>query len=108
MGALVFGLIVKVGAPLVGTYPAAYGLIGALTFVLWRKARAEGSNQFRAFTLIGALLAIQAYFGLLYGGGYVWIADFTGFVTGFLLSFVLAPDGGARIHGWLDTIRKRR
>ena len=63
-----------------------------------------GTNQFRAFSLIGALLFFQLVFGLLFGGGYEWVADLSGFATGFLLSFVVSPGGFARVR---DRIRQR-
>ena len=43
-------------------------------------------------------------FGLLFGGGWEWVADLTGFATGFLLSFVVSPGGWARVR---DKIRQR-
>lgn len=84
--------------PLVGGYPAVYGLIGAFTFLLWVNLAAVGANKFRAFTLIGFLLAIQLLFGVLFGGGDDWIADIIGFVAGFFLSFVVSPGGWARVR----------
>jgi len=107
VGALAYGLLVDTNQPLTGPYPAAYGLIGGFTFILWMRARAEGSNPLRAFSLIGFLLGIQVYFGLVYGGGYGWVAEVAGFVTGFGLSFVVAPDGMDRMKSWLDQVRKR-
>jgi membrane associated rhomboid family serine protease len=42
------------------------------------------------------LLAIQLVFGLLFGGNWDWVAEVTGFATGFLLSFVVSPGGFQR------------
>lgn len=106
-GALAYGLAVETNVPLIGAYPAAYGLIGAFTYILWMKARFEGTNPLRAFLLIGVLLGLQVYFGLVYGGGYGWVAELAGFLTGFLLSFVVAPGAMARLQHWLQIIRKR-
>ncbi len=47
------------------------------------------------------LLGIQLLFGLLFGGGWEWVADLSGFVTGFLLSFVVSPGGWARVRAKL-------
>ena len=91
-------------APLFGGYPAVYGLIGGFTFLLWVNLAAVGANKYRAFSLIGFLLGIQLLFGLLFGGGYEWVADVAGFAAGFLLSFVVSPGGWGRV---LAKIRQR-
>jgi len=91
-------------APLFGGYPAVYGLIGGFTFLLWVNLAAVGANKYRAFTLIGLLLGFQLVFGVLFGGGYEWVADLAGFATGFLLSFVVSPGGWGRV---LAKIRQR-
>lgn len=96
-GALVYGELVSVNAPLIGAYPGGYGLIGAFTFLLWVQLAAVGANTMRAFTLIGILLAFQLVFGIFFGAGYDWIADVAGFVAGFLLSFLVSPGGWARV-----------
>lgn len=101
VGALVYALLPGLHAPLIGGYPPVYGMIGAFTFLLWVRLVAAGANQFRAFTLIGFLLAIQLLFGLIFGGGYEWVADLAGFATGFLLSFVVSPGGWARVRARL-------
>ena len=98
MGALAYGTLIDTRIPLIGGYPGAYGLIGAFTFLLWVNLAAVGANSARAFTLIGVLMGIQLLFGLLFGGGYDWIADLTGFVTGFFLSFAVSPGGWARLR----------
>jgi len=97
VGAVVYAAVPFVTAPLVGGYPPVYGLIGAFTFILWTNLGRTGSNQIRAFSLIGLLLAVQLVFGLLFGGGTEWIADLAGFATGFVLSFVVSPGGWARV-----------
>jgi rhomboid protease GluP len=106
-GATAYGLVDDSQFPLIGTYPAVYGLLGAFTWLLWLKAGATGDSRFKAFRLIGMLLALQLIYRLFFGGGSEWAADLTGFVTGFLLSFVLAPDGRARIAGWAEALRRR-
>jgi membrane associated rhomboid family serine protease len=105
VGALVYTLVLPgVRAPLVGGYPAVYGLIGGFTFLLWVNLAAVGANKYRAFSLIGFLLAFQLLFGLLFGGGYEWVADLSGFAAGFVLSFVVSPGGWARV---LEKLRTR-
>ncbi|MFC3612391.1 rhomboid family intramembrane serine protease [Lutimaribacter marinistellae] len=96
-GALVWGLLLD-EAWLIGGFPPVYGLIGAFTWILWRRLSLVGENQARAFTLILFLMGIQLVFGLLFGGTKDWVADLAGFGTGFLLSFFVAPGGWARIR----------
>jgi membrane associated rhomboid family serine protease len=98
IGALAYTLVPGLQAPLFGGYPPVYGLIGGFTFLLWVKLAAVGANQYRAFTLIGFLLGIQMLFGLVFGGGWEWVADLAGFASGFLLSFVVSPGGWARVR----------
>ncbi|WP_313138163.1 rhomboid family intramembrane serine protease [Paracoccus jeotgali] len=94
----IFGQIAGIElAPLIGGYPAVYGLVGAFTFLLWVRLGIENANRLRAFTLIGMLLLFQLVFGLLFGNaGFGWIAEISGFFIGFLLSFVLVPGGWGR------------
>jgi rhomboid protease GluP len=106
-GGLAYAVLIDTRYPLIGAYPPAYGLIGAMTFLLWMKARIEGTNPLRAFSLIGFLLGIQFFFGMTFGGGWDWVADFTGFVVGFLLGFPLAPGGYGRMLAVLERIRSR-
>lgn len=104
MGALGFVVLMDSDYPLIGGYPGVYGLIGAFTFLMWMRAEAQGSGQMRAFALIGALLAIQLLFGLLNGEFGNVVADFSGFVTGLILSFIVSPGGWGRL---LARVRQR-
>ena len=63
-----------------------------------------GENQYRAFTLIGLLLAIQLVFGALFGSSNDWVAEVSGFAVGFAISPLLAPGGFRRV---LDRLRQR-
>jgi len=101
MGALAYGILLSDPRPLIGAYPAVYGLIGAFTFLMWVKLAGTGATQYRAFTLIGLLLGIQLLFSLLFGGTMDWVADVAGFATGFVLSFVVSPGGWGRVRGRL-------
>ncbi len=96
-GALAYAVLLDPAYPLVGGFPPVYGLIGAFTWLLWRKLSLVGENQSRAFSLIAVLMGIQLLFGLIFGGTSDWVADLGGFATGFGLSFFLAPGGWARI-----------
>lgn len=104
VGAVVYSLVPGLTQTLVGGYPAAYGLIGAFTFVLWARLGLEHANRARAFVMIGTLLGLQLLFGMLFGGGPDWIADLGGFAAGFGLSFLLVPGGPAAL---LARLRQR-
>lgn len=103
-GALAYTMVPGLVAPLIGGYPPVYGLIGGFTFLLWVNLAAVGANRYRAFTLIGFLLGIQLLFGLVFGGGWEWVADLAGFAAGFVLSFIVSPGGWARVR---DKLRQR-
>lgn len=97
VGALVYGLALGDAPPLIGGFPAVYGLIGAFTYILWMNLAHQGANPYRAFSLIGMLLGIQLLFGALFGAAPDWIAELAGFVAGFGLSFVVSPGGWSRL-----------
>jgi len=104
VGAVVFGLLVETRFPLIGGFTPVYGLIGAYTYALWLRLGDAGENQIVAFRLIGFLLLIQLIFGLIFGGNSQWIAELTGFASGFVLSVVLAPGGWSSL---LHRMRQR-
>jgi membrane associated rhomboid family serine protease len=105
VGALAYGLLIPdLRAPLIGAYPAVYGLIGAFTFMIFTNLSRVGANKYRAFSLIGALLFFQFIFGVLFGAGWDWVADVAGFAAGFCLSAVVSPGGFRRV---IDHIRQR-
>lgn len=97
---LIAGLVPGVRfQPLVGGYPAAYGFVGAFTFLLYAHLAITSGPRMRAFSLIGILLAFQLAFALIFGAaGTTWIADLTGFALGFGLSPLLVPGGPARVR----------
>jgi membrane associated rhomboid family serine protease len=104
-GALAYGfLIPDMRAPLIGAYPAVYGLIGAFTYIIFTSLSRSGANKYRAFSLIGFLLLAQFLFGVLFGTDWGWVADISGFAAGFLLSFVVSPGGWRRL---LQQVRQR-
>ena len=96
VGAAVYGAVLNDPVPLIGGYPAVYGLIGAFTFLLWVDLAAKGANKLRAFRMIAFLLGVQVLFSVLFGGNNQWVADVAGFATGFALSFVVSPGGWQR------------
>ncbi len=96
VGALIYATLLDDPLPLVGGFPAVYGLIGAFTYILFVRLGQRGENQARAFTLIGFLLAIQLVFGLLFGSDNAWVAEIAGFGAGFGLSILVSPGGWSR------------
>lgn len=92
-GAVAFGILMAGNMPLFGAYPGVYGLIGAYTYILWRKLAQSGANRIAAFRMIGFLLAIQLVFALIFGSQPTWIADIAGFVFGGAASVLVAPGG---------------
>ena len=103
-GALAFCVVERGAVPLYGAFPPVYGLIGAFTYILWGRLGAAGQNRLAAFRLIGFLLALQLVFGVLFGGGLLWVAELTAFAAGFVLSVPLAPGGWEAL---LDRLRQR-
>jgi hypothetical protein len=89
---------------LIGGFPAAYGLIGAFTFLIWVRLSAEGGPRGRAFSLIAILMGVQLLLAVFIDTGMEWVADLGGFATGFGLSFLLVPGGPRRV---LALMRKR-
>jgi membrane associated rhomboid family serine protease len=104
VGGVAFVLLLNSPLPLIGGYPGVYGLIGAFSYIQWVGLKGGGENQYRAFVLIGILLAVQLIFATLNGQYGDIVADIAGFVTGFALSFVLSPGGWHRL---LVTLRRR-
>lgn len=106
-GALVFGLLTDDRVPLVGAFPGVYGVIGALSFAMWIGLRAAGENPWRAFSLIGALLGLQLFFKLAFGGPNFWVADVAGFAVGLVTGAAISPVGQAVLRLALARMRRR-
>ena len=96
-GALVYTLLVSDNTPLIGGFPAAYGLIGSYTFLMWVGYGAMGANRLNAFRLIGFLLGIQLLFGVLFRSNNTWIAELAGFGAGFVIAALAVPGAIGRI-----------
>jgi membrane associated rhomboid family serine protease len=99
-GAAAFLLLFASERPLFGGYPAAYALIGAFTYLTVRGLTRAPRD--RAFLLIGLLLAIQPFFGLVSGQGLSWVpdwsADAAGAAAGYGLAALLFPGGWGRMR----------
>jgi membrane associated rhomboid family serine protease len=103
-GAVVYGLVLSENVWLIGAYPPVYGLIGGFTYLMWLRLGQMGANQYRAFSLIGFLLAVQLVFGLLFGGSPEWVADVPAFFTGLAIAPLVGPGGWS---AFLARIRRR-
>lgn len=107
VAAVAYTAIPVTHGPLIGGYPAVYGLIGAFTYVNWMLQAGQGAQRLRAFRLIGFLMGIRIVFGAIslifygveQGASWDWTAEFAGFVTGFGLSFLVSPGGWRRVLG---------
>lgn len=103
-GAAAYTALPMVHLPLYGGYPPVYGLIGGFTWLLWTRAVVTGGNRMSAFGMIGFLIGAQLLFTVFGGAGWEIVADLAGFVTGFLLCFIVSPGGIARLK---SRIRQR-
>ena len=101
LGGLVYVALLNTNVPLVGGYPGVYGLVGSYTLIMWMKAVVEGTNRWRAFTLIGALFIFQVVFGGLVGSLHLLVAEGTGFVVGFALTIAMVPGVARRMMAML-------
>jgi len=107
-GALVFGLFSNEGGfPLAGAYPVFYGLIGTFTWIRIHQLRKKGKSIVPAFYAVGMFVVFRSGFALYFGVPNDWMADLTGLFVGFLLAYILAPDGKDRIKGWVRALRER-
>lgn len=107
-GALAFGLFSAPGGfPLTGAYPVFYGFIGTFTWIRISDLRQQGKNILPAFNAVGMFVVFRSAFALMYGLSNSWMADLAGLITGFLLAFLLAPNGKDRIKGWIEVARRR-
>jgi membrane associated rhomboid family serine protease len=104
VGALVYAALPFTQITLSGGYPGAYGLIGAFTWFLWMRLGRGNPNRLRAFSMIGMLAGLQVVFAALFGASPDGIAEFAGFATGFVLSFLVAPGGWRQV---IKRLRKR-
>ncbi|MGB0798424.1 MAG: rhomboid family intramembrane serine protease [Planktomarina sp.] len=93
IGLLAFTALTSSTFPLAGAYPAAYGLIGAFTFVLFSRAQGMVRQQVAAFRLVGILMLINIGMSLVGGGPPVWLAELVGAMTGFIAAACLRAGG---------------
>ncbi|HHB81134.1 MAG TPA: rhomboid family intramembrane serine protease [Aliiroseovarius sp.] len=104
VGAIAYGLAWDTRIMLFGAFPAAYGFIGAFSYLLWTNLAGKGESGLPAFGLIGFLMGLQLLWGLIFGSNGDWVADLAGFSTGLALSFVISPGGW---RGLVEKMRQR-
>mgnify|MGYP003334777884 FL=1 len=102
-GAMIYSLLVPNGPILFGMFTGVYGLLGAHAFLRWVAFRAAKQPSLQAFSLVGFLVVIQIVFAFSLGNTWVWVAELSGAIIGFLICFFVAPVGFQRI---LQVIRR--
>lgn len=105
VAALLQAIVMGPNAAMLGAGAACYGLIGALSWILFTDQRAVGENGLRAFSLIGGLAVIHLVFFLVFGG-HDWFERLVGFGVGFVLCMILRPAQGQSILYWRNYFRR--
>lgn len=93
----VYGLWMGENIPLIGAYPADFGMVGAFTYLTWLRLGQEGGGRLQAFAMIAVLMGLQLVFSLLFGVHPTWISDVAGFLIGGLVAILVAPGGWAAL-----------
>ncbi|GHA50163.1 rhomboid family intramembrane serine protease [Amylibacter ulvae] len=88
-GAIGYALILNEHTLLIGGYPAAFGLIGAFTWIVFAGRTQAGKNGFPAFRLIAMFMAFQAVWKIAFGGNNQWLVEIIAFGVGFSLCIIL-------------------
>jgi membrane associated rhomboid family serine protease len=97
-GAVAYGTFVDTEVALSSAYTPCFGLVGAITYVRWLNLHTAGASQIMAFRLIGVFMLFRLVWGVVnlimgYPQDMQWVAELTGFATGFLLTFAFEPKG---------------
>lgn len=100
----IYGLWIGGNTPLIGAYPADFGMIGAFTYVSWLRLSQQGGKGIQAFAMIGTLMGLQLIYSVLFGSNPTWVADLSGFIAGGITAILVAPGGWS---GFLRRIRQR-
>jgi membrane associated rhomboid family serine protease len=108
IGVAGYSIILDESNLIIGGYPGVYGLIGAFTWVLFMDARMAGNSGISAFRLIAFFMALQLIYKILFNTSNEWLAELIAFGSGFALSFLVAPNAGRRLNGYLNQLRNRR
>ncbi len=106
-GALAVGVLGSHNHYLIGLFTPIYGFLGAIVWMLIYKPHLARRGSRTAFQIVGFLIVMQVVFHFAIRHDDEWLNRFAALGTGFLLSFVLAPDGRARLRSWVDAARQR-
>jgi rhomboid protease GluP len=91
---------------MLGAGAASYGLIGALSWILFTEQREAGENGLKAFRLIASLAVLLGVFFALFGGS-DWFERMIGFLVGFAICLLMRPKAGAGLGYWVKRLRVR-
>ena len=93
-GALVFAMMSDAAGPMVGASGALFGVMGALKFWERRYILETGAPSNRFWGTIIGLIILNAVLAFYYpgGGSLAWQAHLGGFLAGYLLAPVIAPN----------------
>jgi membrane associated rhomboid family serine protease len=91
---------------MLGASAASFGMIGALSWILFSQQRTEGRSGFKAFRLILQLVVFLVIIAYIFGGR-GWVACVSGFIIGFPLCAVLQPVEGRGLDFWFERLRSR-
>lgn len=106
LAALIFGLFSASPQPLMGPFPAMFGLLGLYSWNLWVEAKRKGRPPWGAFRMAGFLLAFQGLRWLIFGHGKELISEIAALFIGFAMGLVLTPEGRALLGQWFGRIRR--
>ena len=107
-----FGLICYVFispplGPIVGIFPAVFGLIGGFTIEQIERRREDDEPILPAFSLITFLMMVQLIYFFLFGTSTEWIAEFFAFVAGCGIALIIGDQNEGRRRKILQKIRSR-
>ena len=91
---------------MIGGSAASFGMIGALSWILFSQQRASGETGLKAFRLILQLAIFLGIMAYLFGGK-GWVDCVAGFCVGFPLAALLRPVEGAGVSYWFERMRSR-
>lgn len=100
-GAVVQMLINGPDQAMLGASASSFGMIGALSWILFSQQRAEGGSGLRAFGLLAHLVVFLGVMALVFGGR-GWVDCLAGFANGFPLCAILRPVEGRGLDFWFE------
>jgi membrane associated rhomboid family serine protease len=105
-GAVIQALINGPSHAMLGASAASFGMIGALSWILFSQQRASGETGLKAFRLIGQLAVFLGVMAWVFGGN-GWVECLAGFCVGFPLAAFLRPVEGRGVDYWVERVRSR-